>query len=157
VDPGRGFAIPDFWVRPGLPASALDGVRTRRIIAFCIDASAIGLLFLVFFFFFGFLGLLTFGLGWIVLPTLFPAVAILYDGTSISSWRMATFGMRMTDLEMRLVGGTRTPFLNAAAHVVFFYLSWTLLTPFVLLFSLFSRDKRCLHDLLAGVVVTRRL
>jgi uncharacterized RDD family membrane protein YckC len=157
VDPAPGFAVPDPWIRTSPPAHLLEGVRTRRIVAFCIDASAIGLLFLVFFLFFGVLGLLTFGLGWIVLPLLFPAVALFYNGMTISGWRMATIGMRMAGLEMRLTDGAPTPFLNAAAHVVFFYLSWTLLTPFVLLISLFTRDKRCLHDMLAGVVVTRRV
>ena len=58
---------------------------------------------------------------------------------------------------MRMMDGTRVPFVNAAAHAVFFYLSWTILTPFILLVSLFSRDKRCLHDMAAGVIVTRRL
>jgi uncharacterized RDD family membrane protein YckC len=42
--------------------------------------------------------------------------------------------------------------------VILFYLSWgvTLLAPINLLTSLFNNDKRCLHDIVAGVVVTRR-
>jgi len=56
-----------------------------------------------------------------------------------------------------MMDATRVPFVNAAAHAVFFYLSWTILTPFIFLVSLFSRDKRCLHDMAADVVVIRRL
>jgi uncharacterized RDD family membrane protein YckC len=37
---------------------------------------------------------------------------------------------------------------------VLFYLSW--MFPPVFLVSLLSNDKRCLHDILAGVIITRR-
>jgi uncharacterized RDD family membrane protein YckC len=60
------------------------------------------------------------------------------------------------DLEMRLYdNGARVPFINAAAHALFFYLSWML--PPVFLVSLVDPDKRCVHDMLAGVLVLRRL
>lgn len=157
MDTAGSFSFQTSAVRSGPPAQSLEGVRTRRVVAFCIDLIAITALFLIFFVFFSVIGLVTFGLGWIVIPFLYPAVALFYNGFSISSWRMATFGMRMADLEMRLADGGRAPFLNAAAHAVLFYLSWTLLTPLVLVVSLFTRDKRCLHDIFAGVIVTRRL
>ncbi|MGB7125523.1 MAG: RDD family protein, partial [Methylovirgula sp.] len=63
-------------------------------------------------------------------------------------------GMSALDLEMRCANGSRVPFLNAAVHAVLFYLSW--MFPPVFLVSLLSNDKRCLHDILAGVIVTRR-
>jgi len=50
--------------------------------------------------------------------------------------------------------GSRVSFLNAAVHAVLFYVSW--MFPPVFLVSLLSNDKRCLHDILAGVIVTRR-
>ena len=103
-----------------------------------------------------FLGLVTFGLTWLLIPILYPAVALLYNGLTISGWRRATPGMRLMDLEMRLMDGSRTPFINAAAHAVLFYLSWTILTPLVLVVALASRNKRCLHDMLSSVIVTRR-
>ena len=68
---------------------------------------------------------------------------------------MATPGMRAMDLEMRLMDGRRVPFLNAAVHAVLFYVS-TMFLP-VFLVSLLSANKRCLHDMIAGVVVIRRL
>jgi uncharacterized RDD family membrane protein YckC len=46
------------------------------------------------------------------------------------------------------------PFINAAAQALMFYLSWML--PPVFLVSLADAEKRCLHDILAGVVVVRR-
>ena len=46
-------------------------------------------------------------------------------------------------------------FVAAAVHAVLFYVSWTV--PPVLLVSLITRDKRCLHDMLSGVIAVRRL
>jgi uncharacterized RDD family membrane protein YckC len=134
-----------------LPQAALSGVRTRRLMALCLDLVLVAILSLTLW-----LGLavLTFGLSMLILPPLFPLVAFFYNGLTISSWRRATPGMQAMDLEMRLADGGRTPFLNAAAHAVLFYVS-TLFPP-VFLVSLFNRAKRCLHDVLAGVIVIRR-
>ena len=62
--------------------------------------------------------------------------------------------MRLMGLEVRLLDGSRVPFVNAAAHAVMYYVSW--MFPLVFLVSLFEDNKRCLHDILAGVIVTRR-
>ena len=139
-----------------LPPRALEGVRTRRSFAIGFDLIFITLLVGVLFVALAFLGLVTFGLTWLLIPVLYPAVALLYNGLAISGWRRATPGMRLMDLEMRLMDGSRTPFINAAVHAVLFYLSWTILTPLVLIVTLVSRNKRCLHDMLSGVIVTRR-
>lgn len=134
-----------------LPAQALAGVRTRRIFAFILDIILVSLLtFLVWIV----LAVLTFGLSLLLLPPLFPIIAFFYNGLTVSGYRMATPGMAAMDLEMRLIDGSRTPFLNAAVHAVLFYVS-TLFPP-VFLISLVSPNKRCLHDMLAGVIVTRR-
>ncbi len=134
-----------------LPASALQGVRTRRMTAIVLDLILVSFvsvgLFLL-------LGVLTLGVAWLLLPPLFPFVAFFYNGLTISGWRHATPGMKAMDLEMRLVNGAPVPFLYAAVHAVLFYLSW--MFPPVFLFSLLSADKRCLHDILAGVIVLRR-
>ena len=134
-----------------LPASALQGVRTRRIVAVMLDLVLVTLLSMTIFLVLGFL---TLGLAWIILPPIFPAVAFFYNGLTISGWRMATPGMRAMDLQVRLTSGAPVPFLNAAAHAVLFYVSW--MFPPIFLFSLFSSEKRCLHDILAGMIITRR-
>jgi uncharacterized RDD family membrane protein YckC len=51
--------------------------------------------------------------------------------------------------------GARVPFVNAAVQAVLFYLSWFF--PPVFLVSLIDPEKRCLHDIIAGVVIVRRL
>jgi uncharacterized RDD family membrane protein YckC len=148
-----GFDRPAFPVvaPPQLPAEALAGVRTRRIVAFCFDLIFVSILS---FSLWLALAVLTFGLSFFILPPLFPIVAFFYNGLTISGYRMATPGMRAMDLEVRLTDGTRVPFLNAAVQAVLFYVS-TMFPP-VFLVSLLSANKRCLHDMLAGVIVTRR-
>ena len=139
--------------RAGLPAGALDGVRRRRIVAVMLDLVVVSTLS------FGLwmmLLVVTFGLSLLILPPLFPFVAFFYNGLSVSGRRMATPGMRMTHLQMRMdATGARVPFINAAVHAVLFYVSWML--PPVFLVSLVTEDKRCLHDIFAGVIFVRRL
>ena len=134
-----------------LPAAALAGVRSRRIMAVGIDLIVVGViafaLWLV-------LGILSFGLLWFILPPLFPIIAFVYNGVTVSGWRRATPGMRMMDLEVRLTDGAPVPFINAAVHAVLFYLSWCF--PVVFIVSLLMGDKRCLHDMLSGLIVLRR-
>jgi uncharacterized RDD family membrane protein YckC len=134
-----------------LPRAALEGVRTRRVVALVLDLVLVSILSLALWMA---LLILTLGVSVLILPPLFPFVAFFYNGLTVSSWKMATPGMRAMDLEMRLIDGERTPFLNAAAHAVLFYVS-TMFPP-VFLVSLFAEGKRCLHDILAGVIVTRR-
>jgi uncharacterized RDD family membrane protein YckC len=139
-----------FAVETSLPPEALAGVRTRRILALGLDFIIVSILsFMIW------LGLLilTLGVSLFFVPPLFPLVAFFYNGLTVSGWRMATPGMSAMDLEMRCTDGSRVPFLNAAVHAVLFYLSW--MFPPVFLVSLLSNDKRCLHDILAGVVITR--
>ena len=137
---------------PYLPLKALAGVRTRRILAVVLDLILVSILCFALFIAVAFL---TFGLSLFILPPLFPVVAFFYNGLTISGPGMATPGMRAMDLEVRLIDGAGVPFLNAAAHAVLFYIS-TLFPP-VFLVSLFSANKRCLHDMIAGVIVTRRI
>jgi uncharacterized RDD family membrane protein YckC len=134
-------------------ADALAGVRTRRIVAVCIDFVLVSLLVMA-------LWLvsivLTLGLALFFLPPLFPFVAFFYNGLTVSGPKMATPGMRALDLEMRMDDdGARVPFVNAAVQAVLFYLSWCF--PPIFLVSLVDAEKRCLHDIIAGVVIVRRL
>lgn len=143
--PGGGYP------QPVAPREALAGVRTRRMFAVCLDFVLVALLSGLLWFA---LLVLSFGLSVFLLPPLFPLVAFFYNGLTVSGWRMATPGMRSMDLEVRLMNGAPAPFLNAAVHGVLFYVTW--LFPPLLLVSLVASDKRCLHDMLADVIVLRR-
>ncbi len=136
---------------PYIPPRALEGVRTRRIMAFGLDLLLVTGLSAALFF--GLL-ILSFGMSAVLLPPLFPLVAFFYNGLTVSGWRMATPGMAFMDLEMRNMQGEPVVFLQAAVHAVLFYI--TSLFPPLFLVSMVTRDKRCLHDILADVVVLRR-
>jgi uncharacterized RDD family membrane protein YckC len=134
-------------------ADALAGVRTRRILAVCIDLVLVSLLVAALWII---SIVLTFGLALFFLPPLYPFVAFFYNGLTVSGPRMATPGMRAMDLEMRMQDiGARVPFINAAVQAVLFYVSWFF--PPILAVSLVDGEKRCLHDIIAGVVIVRRL
>jgi uncharacterized RDD family membrane protein YckC len=134
-------------------ADALAGVRTRRILAVCIDLLLVSLLVAALWIV---SIVLTFGLALFFLPPLYPFVAFFYNGLTVSGPRMATPGMRAMDLEMRMhETGARVPFVNAAVQAVLFYVSWCF--PPIFLVSLVDAEKRCLHDIIAGVVIVRRL
>ena len=138
---------------PALRPDALTGVRTRRTLALGVDLVFVSIIAAVVWVA---TLILTLGLSLFFLPPIFPLVAFFYNGMTVSGPKMATPGMRMMDLEMRMhESGARVPFINAAAHALFFYLSWFF--PPVLLVTLVDREKRCLHDLLAGIVIIRRL
>lgn len=142
----------------------LAGVRTRRVLAACVDIVLLSLVCWVLLPIALTLAAIPFGmlffagsvaLSWVVLPSFYPMLAFFYNGYAELSRLMGTPGMRMMGLEVRHVGGGRAPFLNAAFHGVLFYLSWML--PIVFFMSFVSPDKSCLHDLLAQVRVIRRV
>ena len=144
---------PQAGYAPALPREALASVRTRRIFAFLFDLVFVYGLTLVIFLL---LGIATLGLAWLLLPPLLPIVAFFYNGMTVSGRKMGTWGMRIMDLEARTPSGQPVPFINAAVHGVLFWLSWYVTGGLVLLTSLITQDKRCLHDILAGIVIVRR-
>ena len=132
--------------------ASLAGVRRRRLLACLADFVAVSLITALVW---TALLVLTLGLSWFLLPPLFPLVAFFYNGFSISGRGMGTPGMRMFGLVARMNGtGERAPFINAAAHGLLYYLSWSF--PLVFLVSLVDSEKRFLHDILSGLIVSRR-
>ena len=136
---------------PFATAAALEGVRFRRVVAVGLDFVLVsvisGAIFVGLF-------VLSFGMSAFLLPPLLPMVAFFYNGLTVSGSRRATPGMAVMDLEMRSMAGAPVEFLQAAVHAVLFYVSW--LFPPIFIVSLFAHDKRCLHDMLADVIVLRR-
>lgn len=138
-----------------LDARALSGVRTRRILAFCIDYFLIALLLIPAGIFVLLLGVLTIGLGWLLFWILYPLTALIYVATTLGGRHQSTLGMRMMGLRLERLDGGRVDPMLAVAHTVLFWIANAVLTPFVLLLTLVTRYKRTLHDLLLGTVVVR--
>lgn len=134
---------------------AYEGVRTKRIFAFIIDYIIVGLLLIPFGILVALLGLLTFGLAWMLFGILIPAVALTYVWNTMGGPNQATVGMRVMGIRLDRLDGRPVDGLLAIVHSVLFWAANALLTPLVLLVPLFTERKRALHDLLLGTVVTR--
>lgn len=129
------------------------GVRGRRCLAFVIDVVLVSVIFILASGAVFLLGLVTLGLAWYAFAFLWPAVAIAYTAFTLGGPASATPGMQLCGLTMRLWYGARIYPLLAAVHLVLFWMSVSMLTPFVLLVALFNDRKRLLHDIVLGVVV----
>lgn len=143
--------------RPGVLADprALDGVLSRRVMAFVVDYIIVGLLVLVAAIVVFFLGIVTLGLGWLLYAILFPAVVVLYVWNTLGGPEQATIGMRVLNIRLDRLDGAPIDGLTAVVHTMLFWAFSAVLTPLILLATLFLDYKRTLHDLLLGTVVTR--
>ena len=132
-----------------------DGVIGKRIIAFFVDAIIILVLTTIAYVVVALLGIVTLGLAWLLFGLVFPAVGLGYNALTIGGPNSATVGQRMMGLEVRMwFGGKVTP-LVAAFHALLFWFSLVVFCP-ILLWAFFDPRKRCLHDILAGVVAINR-
>jgi uncharacterized RDD family membrane protein YckC len=132
-----------------------EGVRTRRVFAFLIDYLIVLLLLIPFGILVFLLGLLTLGLGWMLFSVLFPAVALTYVWNTLGGPRQATTGMQVMSIRLERLDGNRIDGLFAIVHTVLFWAGNVILTPLILLATLFLDRKRTVHDLLLGTVVVR--
>ena len=79
--------------------------------------------------------------------------ALIYYGASLGGPNSATLGMRVMDLELRTWYGAPSYFVLGAMHAVLFWISVSVLSPFVLLVGLFNGRRRLLHDIVLGTVI----
>jgi uncharacterized RDD family membrane protein YckC len=134
---------------------AYDGVLTRRVFAFLLDYMIVALLTIPFAILIAIFGILTFGLGWMLFGILVPAVALVYVWNTLGGRNQATVGMRMMGIRLERLDGSRVDGMLAVVHSVLFWGLNVVLTPLILLATLFTDRKRTVHDLLLGTVVTR--
>ncbi len=154
--------------RPVLrPMFSLEGIRTRRLFAFAVDFTMIlGLFFCAFIVAFIF-AIPTLGFSFLALiyslPWLMPCIALLYNGYTVSGPYHATYGMRMFDIKITKTDGSSPHFFEAAAHAALFYLPGIailfpvgFLTLIIYLPTFIEPQKRMLHDLVLGLIVSRK-
>jgi len=141
---------------PAANPELFEGVLSRRLVAFFIDVVIITVpvmaAAIVIFLF----GIVTLGLGWVLFWLLSPASviwALAYYGMTMGSAASATIGMRAMGLEIRTWYGAPAYFLLGAVHAVVYWVSVSVLTPFILLLGLFNARRRLLHDILVGTVL----
>ena len=140
---------------PAIHPELYEGVRTRRAFAFLIDFAVVVALMLVAYVVIAVVGIFTLGLLWLLLPAVWPVVAILYSVLTIGGPNSATPGMRFMGIEIRNVRGERIDYAIALFHALGFWFSVAILTPLILLVALFTPRKQLLHDLVLGTVAVR--
>ncbi|CCE07388.1 conserved membrane hypothetical protein [Bradyrhizobium sp. STM 3843] len=132
------------------------GVALRRMVAFLIDLVVLAIPVILAVIFIAVFGLITLGLGWVLFWLVSPASviwALVYYGSTIGGPHSATIGMRLMDLELRTWYGAPGYFVLGAVHAVCFWISISVLSPFVLLIGVFNSRRRLLHDFVLGTVV----
>lgn len=149
--PWRDSGMPDPAAHPEL----FEGVLWRRAAAYLIDAFCILLIALAVLVGFLLLTVLSFGLLAPGLWFLFGLVPLAYHTLLVGGPHGATLGMRALDLELRSTNGERPGYLQALAHAALFYLTVGATGSLILLFALFNRRKRTVHDVLTGMLMVR--
>lgn len=157
--PGRIGAALDIKPHAYDPATnpeLFEGVLARRVIAFIIDIIVIVIPLIVGWMFIFVFGLVTFGLGWALFWLMSPGSALwalVYYGITLGSPASATLGMRAMDIELRTWYGAPAYFVLGAVHAIVFWISVSVLTPFILVVGLLNPRHRLLHDMLVGTVL----
>lgn len=148
---------PPYAYDPVTQPELFSGVIGKRVLAFLIDAVVITVLWVLGSVVIFILGLLSFGLMWLLWGAALVLLVLGYEALTLGGPYSATFGMRMMGIEMRTWYGARPGVLQAAAHSLLFYFSITLTTFLILLVPLFNSRKRCVHDFLCGTVFINTL
>jgi uncharacterized RDD family membrane protein YckC len=141
---------------PYLEPELFRGVLTRRVFAFIIDVILLSIPVILAVVFIAVFGLVTLGLGWALFWLVSPASviwALVYYGATLGGPHSATIGMRVMDLELRTWYGAPGYFVLGAMHAVLFWISISVLSPFVVLVGLFNARRRLLHDVVLGTVI----
>lgn len=138
------------------PLQDVSGVLGARIFAWIGDVIVVFVLSCLLMLGISVLGVLTFGLGWLLFPAV-AATAFVYAAITIGGRRQATWGMRMAGLRVETVDGGRPDALAAAVHALLFYVAAGTVGLWVLdiLIGFVRSDKRLGHDILTGLVVVR--
>jgi len=139
-----GNQLPD----PDLDAQFYDGVTLKRFVAWVIDAIIIGILSVLASLV---VGVMTLGLGFLLVPLIFVAVTFAYRGLTIAT-RSATWGMRLVGIELRNRAGNRLEPLQAFLHTaIFMALMATLLGWIITVICILSTHYRQgVPDLILG-------
>ena len=141
---------------PAVNPEFFEGVLARRVVAFIIDLIIIAIPLIGVSIFIFVLGLVTFGFGWALFWILWPASvvwALVYYGLTLGSAASATIGMRAMEIEMRTWYGAPAYFVLGSVHAIVYWISISVLSPFILVIGFFNARRRLLHDILVGVVL----
>lgn len=154
---------PPEWADPWANPQYFRGVTLKRVFAYMIDFTLVGLLVAAAWLAFGILGIATFGL---LLPLQALATALLplaYHILLIAGEGSATLGMRAMGIRVMSLApqpdgrGGRPTLFQAMIQIVAFFGSIAMTSFLILVVALFNPRRRTLHDWVAGTVVVNDL
>lgn len=140
------WGLPD----PDTQAEFYQSVPTKRLVAFVIDTIVIALITVVAIPFTAFTGLL-------FLPILAMVVGFAYRTVTLATGS-ATWGMRLTGIELRNARGERFDLMLAAAHTLLFSVFFSMFIPQVVSIVLMLTTARAqsLPDMILGTAAINR-
>lgn len=143
--------LPDPQETPEL----FEGVLLRRMLAYLVDCIIIsiftgGLALITVI-----LGILTFGLAWLILPLCLPIAIFLYYAATLGSPRRSTIGMQMFDIVLTPTSGPPLDGWKALIHPFVFWLTIWIFWP-LLFIGLFTQRRQLLHDIITGSLMVRK-
>jgi uncharacterized RDD family membrane protein YckC len=141
---------------PATAPELFEGILVRRVVAYIIDlailisltvvASVVGLI----------TGFFTFGLGWLALVVVIPAIIFGYYAATLGSPQRATFGMAATDIVLTPARGRPLDGWKILIHPIVFWITWWVAWPISLVVALLTPRREMVHDLIAGTLMVRR-
>jgi uncharacterized RDD family membrane protein YckC len=152
--PTTNPSIPD---RQPAGSGETSGVLGGRLVAYLVDLFIVALIGLVVSMSVSFLGLITFGIGWMLFPVVGICTAMAYAAITIGGPAQATIGMRVSGLKVERSNGDPPDGIAAAAHCLLFYVATFTagLLILTILIGMGRSDSRMGHDLLTGLIVVR--
>ena len=135
-------------------APLTEGVTGRRVVAWLVDAVAVGLLLVALRIALWIAGFVTFGLGWFLLGGLW-VIPLVYVFAFVTSPGQATPGQALLGLVVVRDAdlGRPTPAQALVYAIAYAVTMWA--GAIWLVAAFFTRRARCLHDIVAGVAVLR--
>lgn len=144
--------LPDPVSNPEL----FEGLLTRRAMAYFFDLAIIGAIVFAVSIIGLVLGVLTLGLGLILMPVAIGLAVLGYYAMTLGSPARATVGMRMMDIVLTPARGRPLDGWAILIHPFVFWLTVWISWPFTILFALFTPRRQLFHDLVAGTLMVRR-
>ncbi len=151
----QGYAPAPGWGGP--PVLVAHGSLSRRFIAYLLDIVFIFGFSCLLWLAISFLGVITFGVGWVLYAVL-PASGILYSAITVGGPRQSTLGMRLMSLRaVRATTGGPVDWITASVHALLFYLALSTFLLWLLDIGIgvLRSDRRMGHDLVIDLAVVR--
>jgi uncharacterized RDD family membrane protein YckC len=144
--------LPDPKTAPEL----FEGILTRRVVAFLIDAFLLGVSSVLILAVGVVAGFLTLGLGWLAVPIVVPLAILGYYVATLGSPMRATVGMQMMDIVLTPARGQPLDGWKILVHPIVFWVTVWLAWPITLVVALLTPRRETVQDVIAGTLMVRR-